>query len=129
MRLRSACTFADAERLRKGDPRIAAPPSEWLIDQIEDRLAEHPCVGTLKKWARFYVWHQSKDGVATSVVELIFRKPGFPFRLWSFVRARDASLKPGEVMAVGDDRDYLAFGSYHLSTGELKLDSCGRNRN
>ena len=127
--LLTACAATDAQRAR--DPWNADPPSEQLVDQIEGLLAEDPCVGNIKRWARLYEWSQTKDGIDTKVIEIDLRQAGvFGFTPGRLIRSRDPSLGPGEIMVQADDRDYrVAFASYYVDTGKLELRSCGQNRN
>jgi hypothetical protein len=126
----SACASPGAKNLQ-ADHWSAAPPSKSLINHIEDMLADDPCVGDIRKWARLYEWRQTKDGIDTSVIDIDLRQAGvFGFQSGRVVRARDPSLRPGEIMIAADDRDYrVAFGSYEVATDALNLDFCGRNRN
>ena len=127
--LLTACAHTDVQRVQ--DPWTADPPSEQLVDHIEDLLAEDPCVENIKRWARFYEWSQTKDGIDTRVVEIDLRQAGaFGFTPGRHIRSRDPSLGPGEIMVRADDRDYrVAFASYYVDTGKLDLRFCGRNRN
>ena len=127
--LLSTCVATEAQRV--SDPWTADPPSEQLIDHIEGRLAEDPCVGNIKRWARLYEWSQTKKGIDTKVVKIDLRQAGvFGFTPGRLIRSRDPSLGPDEIMIQADDRDYrVAFASYHVDTGKLELRFCGRNRN
>ena len=126
--LLSACATSHAAGR---DPWTADPPSERLVDHIEDLLAENPCVGNVKRWSRLYEWGLTKDGLDTNVVEIDLRQVGvFGFTPGRLIRSRDPSLKPEEIMVHADDRDYrFASGSYDVETGKLELRFCGRNRN
>lgn len=125
----SACGTSDTPRLR--DPWSAAPPKQQLIDEIELRLSNDACVGDIKRWARFYEWSFTQDGIDTSTVEIHLREAGaFGFGSGRQIRARDPSLSTGQIRITADDRKYLvAFASYHVPTKQLDLRSCGLNRN
>lgn len=127
--LLSACATSGSQRLQS--PWTADPPSEQLVDYIEERLAEDACVGKIERWARFYEWSQTPGGIDTNTVEIDLREAGaFGFTSGRRIRSRDPSLGPGEIMITSDHRDYrVAFASYHVPTKELELHSCGRNLN
>ena len=131
---------------------IPLPPSASTVDQLERRLAEHPCVGPLARWERNYT-HQSEpflldqlQGLGPSGWQLArwydyktivvdFREPGIaappdwgietsaPGRRVHAMVPRYESAIIGDQGAAGDG----VSGTYDIPSGRLHLWwSCGR---
>jgi hypothetical protein len=110
----AACASAPADR-----------PPRKVLDRLEAKLADNPCIGPLKRWSRSYAWavDPRARGAGDQVVEFLFEEAGkFEFR-----EGRHVFGKSGLPFKV-DDRAYrIAYGLFDPATGKVEVKACGAN--
>jgi hypothetical protein len=100
-------------------------PPDKVLDRLEAKLADYPCIGPLKRWSRSYAWavEPRTRAMDRERVEFLFEEAGkFEFREGRHVFG--GSGLPFNI----DDRAYrIAYGTYVPATGALEVRACGAN--
>lgn len=113
---------------------VPSRPSEEIIDRLEQRLVEHPCIGSLDRWERHYTYASEPflDGLFGwrnrwyhyGRIDVDLRQAGFEeFRGGRHVHARS----PEHQGSIDDRRYNVAVGQYDVSADRLSLTACGSN--
>lgn len=103
-------------------PADALPPVD-VIRMVESKLADQACIKPLQQWARFYRYPAAKDFQQDkSQIDFHFQQAGVDGFKSGIYR------RPTERGFIIDDRTYrLVEGVYVISSGEVKVQSCGSN--
>jgi hypothetical protein len=98
-------------------------PSDALLDSVEHKLAERPCVGRLDTWDRQYTYSLTPQRqLDMSTVKFKLRQAG-RFRV---APGRRTGF-PEETGGIDDMPIRMAWGKYDVGTQQLHVDFCGDN--
>lgn len=103
----------------------AEQPDKAIVNRIELELGALKCPGSLGVWERHYWYSRDRSGsINRSTVEIDLRQAGFE----EFGYGRHIHPAPPVFRFDTDDRDYrVAFGTFDIPTGALKMSACGSN--
>ena len=111
---------------------IARPPDSRVADEIEAKLLSLPCVGSMNRWERHYVYSSKPSALAALMT---FGMSDRWFRYQSvdiaYYQAGFEEFRAGRVLGrdrppMADDRQYtLVFGHYDIPTHTAYLWACG----
>ena len=112
-------------------------PDARFADEIEAKLRNVPCVGSMSRWERHYVYSPEPSPLASLLtfgtndrwfnyrsIDIAYYQAGFEeFRAGRVLGSHD---KPGQFDI--DDRQYdLVFGHYDIPTHKAYIWACGPN--
>jgi hypothetical protein len=104
--------------------RVYPLPTAAVIDRLERRLEQEPCIGSLDRWYRRYTngGDEERGGIDPSKIEFSLHEAG----KFEFESGRE--IVKGLEFPLLDHRAYkYASGVYDISTDKLTLELCGPN--
>ena len=99
-----------------------AKPPAAIIDQIETKLANDPCVGTMDKWVRRYGFRQAVNQPPDRNDIRILLSPASPVDPAGRFISENTDYWP-----TSDDREKMVFGKYDIRLKRLTVEHCGDN--
>ena len=104
------------------DVMINEFPRRDVIDLIEHRLADEPCIGDLANWSRHYKLWSQKGRVNHDVVVINMKRVGK-----GGIRTVGPVVISQEMIVDGDPDDLIAYGLFSWSKKTISQWFCGRS--
>jgi hypothetical protein len=102
---------------------VNSKPNEATVERIERKLAGKPCILSLDRWTRSYVYPISDGKIYDRVIAIDLEQPGISGR----GPGRFILDKPSTRI---DDRQFrIASATYDIASDTLLIDYCGWNVN
>jgi hypothetical protein len=100
----------------------AAKPAEEVVAQIEERLAEDPCLADIKSLRRTYHFARRAGLVDRNRIYIDIQEAGH-----RGLPAGRIIIEPESAGILDDSQFFGAHATYIVSTGQLDIWACGQN--